>query len=50
MSSRGCDHFVTEVQLLINRMRKEYEMTYAEVVGCLAMLQHDMTTEAKGGD
>ena len=37
MSKRGTEHFAKEIDLLIDRYRKEYEMTYAEVVGALTI-------------
>jgi len=46
MSRRGCDHFIDEVTQTINRMRQEYEMTYAEIIGCLCLLRADMEMEA----
>ena len=46
MSSRGCDHFVDEIRRLIGRLRAEYEMTYAEVVGCLELVKSEIVCEA----
>lgn len=47
MSSRGCDHFVHEMRRLIDRLRAEYDMTYAEVIGCLEMVKAEMIKEGE---
>ncbi len=50
MTQRGCDHFCEEVELIINRMRQEYEMTYAEVIGCLEVIKMGLMNEALDQD
>jgi len=50
MSRRGCDHFVDELERLIDRLRAEYEMTYAEVIGCLELVKADLLSEATEGE
>ena len=47
MSSRGCDHFVADIRILIDRMRSKYEMNYAEVVGCLEIIKQGIFEEMK---
>ena len=45
MSKRGCDHFSDELVRLIDRMRQEYEMTYAEIIGCLELIKLSIAKE-----
>jgi len=42
-----CEHFTATVDAVIDRFRMEEEMTYAEVIGCLEMIKHDMCCEAE---
>lgn len=46
MSKAGCDHFSADVIMLIDRMRMEYEMSYAEIIGCLEIIKASMVNEA----
>lgn len=43
--SRAVEHFGTELELLIKRFRSEYDMTYAELIGCLEITKFDILTE-----
>lgn len=40
------EHFANEVDNLVERCRKEYEMSYAAVVGVLQMKIHLLCAEA----
>jgi len=46
MTKRGCEHFTEEMFSVIQRMRLEYDMTYAEMVGCLHIAAMELTMEA----
>lgn len=48
MSQRGTEHLCTELAAVIDHFRDEYEMTYAEVVGCLEIVKHFLIDEAGG--
>lgn len=43
------DHLMDELDRLLNRTRKEYDMTYAEVIGCLQVKIMELHDEGKGG-
>jgi hypothetical protein len=43
--SNSIDHFLTELDLQINRFRQEYEMTYAELIGCLEIKKSEILQE-----
>ena len=45
--SRAAEHFSEELSRLIERMRLEYEMTYAEAVGVLELVKADVIEEAR---
>ena len=45
--SRAADHFAEALFVLIDRMRLEYRMTYAETVGVLELVKADMIVEAQ---
>lgn len=45
MGTRAVDHFVKELELLILRTRQEYELTYAEAIGCLELTKFDLIRE-----
>lgn len=45
MRSRAVDHFIDDVELVIKRFRKEYEMSYAELVGSLEIIKADVIRE-----
>jgi len=47
VSKRGTEHLETEINILIDRFRKEYEMTYAEVVGTLLIVANSLCTETQ---
>ena len=47
MSQRGCEHFTEDMHCLIDRMRLEYSMTYAEIVGCMELVKGDIVDEAR---
>lgn len=40
MSRPGQDFILQEVRKVIEYCAKEYDMTWAEAVGCLSMIQH----------
>src|SRR5687768_1848922 len=40
------DHFADDIDALVNRYRSEYDMSYAAVVGVLAMKMHLLCAEA----
>lgn len=48
--SRAVEHFQDELGRLIDRMRLEYEVSYAEVVGVLEITKHDLICEASEDD
>ncbi len=41
------EHFSKELDKLVDRFRREYDISYAEVVGCLYMKTHELFDEAK---
>lgn len=49
MSGRAVDHFTVEVERVMKRFRKEYKMSYAEMVGTLEIIKagvlHEMFVE-----
>ena len=47
MKSRASEHFVKELECLIDRVRLEYELTYAEAIGCLELVKFDLMGEMK---
>lgn len=46
MKSRAANHLQDEMDKLINRFRFEYDMSYAEIVGCLELIKSGLTFEA----
>jgi len=48
--TRAADHLVADITRIINRMRLEYELTYAEAVGVLEMVKADLIEEARQND
>ena len=50
MSQRGTQHLAEELTAVIERFRHEYEMTYAEVVGCLELVKYDVICESVEDD
>lgn len=46
MSVRAVKHFTDEVFRVIQRMRSEYDMTYAELVGCLELIKAGIVEES----
>lgn len=50
MSRRGATHFVKEIEAVINRFRREYSMTYAEIIGSLELVKFDVLREASEDD
>ena len=46
MSRRGCEHFVSDINRLIERLSQEYDMSYAEIVGCLEMVKQEVIDDA----
>ena len=47
MGQRATDHFVTELEKLIQRFRQEYHITYAELVGVLTLAANELATECR---
>lgn len=45
MSRRAVTDFCERVEKVIDYFRKEYKMTYAEIIGCLDILKATMTLE-----
>lgn len=45
--SRRVVHFLTELEKLIDRFRAEYDLTYAEAVGCLEIVQQALIVEMR---
>ena len=45
MTKRGCHHFMAELGRLVDRLRQEYVMTYAEVIGCLELMKLSIAAE-----
>ena len=46
MTARGCDHFCTEVTTTLHRLQMEYDMSYAEIIGCLHIMAAELAIEA----
>lgn len=46
--NENIDHLMTEIDKVIDRTRKEYDMTYAEVIGVLQMKIMDLHAENQG--
>lgn len=46
MAGVACDHFLHELQRVIKRFRSEYEMSYAEAIGCLTYQAQVLGDEA----
>lgn len=44
-SKEQTDHLQRDLELLIDRYRAEYDLTYAQVVGVLQIQIHDLCTE-----
>ena len=45
MSKRGTEHLESELTKMVDRFRREYEMTYAEVVGTLHVVAFALLSE-----
>lgn len=46
--SERIERFVESIDERISYFRKEYELTYAEAIGCLELIKFDLMMEAKG--
>ena len=46
MTPTPLDQFCDDLDKLVHRMRSEYDMTYAEIVGALTMKEHTLMQEA----
>jgi hypothetical protein len=46
MSTRAVEAFSSELLLLIERFRLEWELTYSEIVGCLEIAKIELATES----
>ena len=44
--TKAVAHFGSELDVLVNWFRFEYDITYAEMVGCLQILTFSLLTEA----
>ena len=40
MSQIAVDHFLEGIQTLTERMKREYDLTLAEALGCLECIKH----------
>ncbi len=47
--SNAVEHFSEELCRLIDRMRMEYDITYAEAVGVLEITKLDLIEESRDG-
>lgn len=47
MSKEAETHFVNEFSAMLNRLRMEYTMTYAQVLGCIELIRADIIEEAR---
>lgn len=47
MSKSAIDHFINEVNQVIDRFSFEYNINYAELIGALTLIIHDMSYENK---
>ena len=45
--SVAVEHFAEELSRLIERMRMEYDITYAEAVGVIELFKLDLVEEAR---
>ena len=50
MGVRATDAFVSEVEAVLQRMRAEWNLTYAEAIGCLTLIIADIVQEARDDD
>lgn len=50
MTQRATEHFAQELGLLMKRFRQEYELTYAEALGCLELAKFDLMQEMTDDD
>jgi len=50
VSKPAIDHFVKEVHQIIDRFRFEYDINYAELIGALVLVVHDMSNENANTD
>lgn len=50
MSKVAEQHLVHEFDRVIDRFRQEYQMTYAQVLGCLDLLKADLIRDATEDD
>lgn len=47
MAGKAAEHFCEELDKLIERFRQEYDMSYAEAVGCLELTKADLVRECQ---
>lgn len=47
MDSNASDHFIEELERVITRFRQEYDLTYAEAIGCLELVKFDLVAEMR---
>lgn len=45
MSAESSDAFETELRRMVERYRREFELTYAEAVGMLTIVSHRLVHE-----
>lgn len=45
-SEQQIEHFENDLDALVERYRKEFDMTYAAVIGCLQLQIHALSDEA----
>jgi len=47
MSAETSSKFVSDIQGRINYFRDEFHLTYAEAIGCLDILKHELLEEVE---
>lgn len=47
MAGNASKHFCAELDSLIERFRHEYDMSYAEAIGCLELIKADLVEECR---
>ena len=50
VTKRATDAFIRELNRLVDRFRDEWDLTYAEAIGCLEMVKLEIAREDPSGD
>ena len=50
MMVQACNNFIVELGNLVDYFRKEYNLTYAEAIGCLDIIKHRLLVECEDTD